>query len=156
MSNISAAAVPLKFSDGTEYSLSPLTDKEIDEIDLWLQGHIIEIARRSLSPTASLAEREETLSLAMREASSYSMLNMKGIKALSNIQGMAHICYVSLLRRHPNIKKDYLRELLQNPDDLETLNIAFEKVNHIEKNGSPSPSATKKKKGQQKLKFTEN
>ena len=142
MGMISAAAIPIEFKNGEQYQLSPLTDKELDEIDLWLQSRLINIARHSLTPDLSKAERDEILAAALRESSKLSVFSAAGIQALSNIQGLTHLCYISLLRRHPNISRDDIRQLFLELENIDIFNEAFARANAIVSTTTPS----KKKK----------
>lgn len=141
MGSITAAAVPAAFivdGEEKEFWLSPLTDKEIDEVDMWLQTRYIDIARRSLE-NCSAAERTETLAIAMQEANSISMLNAQGIAILATITGMTEVAFVSLRKRQPNILKEDVRKWLGINENLMRLNSAFSKANDVgaihEKNG---------------------
>jgi hypothetical protein len=113
---LTAAATPVKFiqdngEETQEYWISPLTDKDFDEIDEWLQARLLSIARKSLPPEATREEREELLSIATREAAKITWTMPAGRQSMSTIPGIAHIAWVSLRKRHPGITEDYLREL---------------------------------------------
>lgn len=140
---ISAAAIPIEFINGEQYQLSPLTDKELDEIDLWMQARLVNIARHSLTPDLSKTARDETLSAALRESSKLSIFSAAGIQALSNIQGITHLCYISLLRRHPDILQEDVRKLFTLPENIDIFNDAFTQANSI---GTTTSNTTKKKK----------
>jgi hypothetical protein len=126
---LSAAPVPIVFSDGSEYLFAPLNDRDTDTIDQWLQSHFIEVARKSLTATATPQEREETLLLAMREAQKINFLTMDGVESLATLNGMTFICWLSLRKNHPDVTQEQLREKLTNPANMECVNQAFARVN---------------------------
>jgi len=126
---MSAAATPITFADGVTYLFAPLTDRQIDQIDEWLQAHVIDVARASLSPEDTPEERDETLTIAMREARKLSLMTTDGIRLLATIPGMTFLCWLSLRREHPEVSQDELRTRLMDPANLERVNGAFLKVN---------------------------
>jgi hypothetical protein len=148
---ITAAPTLIKFVDGTTYKFSPLTDRDLDELDEWLQFKIIDIARRSLPPTATKAEREETLSIAQREACSITFLSPRGVEMMSTLAGMVHLCFISVVKAHPEVTEETFGTLLRNPDNLRVVNEAFTRVNQpaeghvLEKGGTPREKKVRKR-----------
>lgn len=132
---VTAAPAILKFKDGTTYEFSPLTDRDMEELDEWLAARVVENARNSLTPGMTPQEREETLSIAMRVSLEITFLSKTGAKMLSSLDGMVRLCYQSVRKRHPNVTPSQLREQLMKPENLEEINRLFEKVNAV-----PPPS----------------
>lgn len=126
---LTGAPATVIFSNGEEIQFHPLSDRDIGELDEYLQARQIEIARKSLGPECTPEERKETLKLAMEEARSLTVLSPMGARALATIDGMVHLTFISARRSHPNLSKDHLKELLLNPENLERVNEAFSKVN---------------------------
>lgn len=127
---ITAASYPLDLADGTTYQFSPLTDKDIDEIDGWLQARVIENARRSLTPDMTQAERDELQSLAIRESLSVSLISPQGARMLATVQGMTRLVWQSVKRNHPGVTEDQIRAHMLSPENIQRANAAFSKVNN--------------------------
>ncbi len=143
---LTAAAAPLKFDDGTSYQFSPLTDKDMDELDEWLQARLIENARNSLDDKMTQAERDETMSLAMRESLTVSFVTGQGARMLSTLPGMVRLCWQSIKKCHPNVTEAQLREKLLKPGNLDSVNDAFEKVNSLNERSAPSKNRRRAKR----------
>lgn len=126
---VTAAATPLVMNDGTRLQFSPLTDRDIDEIDEWLQARVIDNAQRSLGPSLSQAERDEVLSAAARESLTISMVSPIGARMLATIAGMTRLLWQSVKRNHPEVTEDDLRRHMSNPDNIHRVNTAFAKTN---------------------------
>src|SRR5262245_27878111 len=142
MGRITGAAVPITFSDGKSYEFSPLTDRDIDELDEWVQARIIDMARKSLPPTATLRDREETISLAIREAAQTSISN--NLQVLSSVRGLARVAYYSIRKRHSDVTEEYIRSLFaEDRENIDRVTVAFHRANAltgIETNGEADSS----------------
>jgi hypothetical protein len=128
---VTAVPIPIVFNDGSTYQFSPLTDKDLDELDEWMQSRLIEAARRSLSKSASQEERDETLRVAMREATKLTFLSPDGARMIATLPGMTHLCYLSLRKCHPDVDEPSLHKLLSDPENLSILNEKFDRANHV-------------------------
>jgi len=127
---ITAASVPIKMKDGTEYRFSPLTDKAIDEMENWVKSRIIQIARDSFDENIKPEDKEQLLSIALRQASEVSILSPRSAAMIATLPGMLHLCWLSLCREHPNLVEDDLRRHMMDPENIEIINEAFEMVNN--------------------------
>lgn len=129
MGRITAAPVPCKFGDGTEYYMSPLTDIDMDELDEWVQSRVVENAQRSLRDDMSPAEREEVLGAASRASVEVTWLSGIGAKLMSSIQGMSRIVWLMARHNHAELKLETVRAHLLDQQNLEAARLAFEKAN---------------------------
>lgn len=144
---VSAAPTTIIFENGEEIQFHPLTDKDIGEIDEWLQARVMENARRSLGSDATPAEREETLRIAATASISVSIMSRQGAQMIGTLPGMVHLTWVSARKSHPTLTKEHLASLLLNPENLERVNAAFDKVNSVPKaNPSGNPKRVKRQK----------
>ena len=146
---ITAASVPIKFNDGVEYLYSPLTDKDIDEMDEWLQARSIENARNSLAPGLSAEERQETLSIAIRDSLGITMLSGIGAKMVATVAGMTRLVWQGVKKNHPDVTIEQLRSHLLHPENIREANRVFESTNAVPegklKNGQRTKLAKKRK-----------
>lgn len=117
MSNqkLTAASMPLKIGSKT-FQASPLSDKDLTELDNWVRADFIRTARKSLTPDMSTAEREETLSVAMRIAQTLCAFRGSGARQLASVDGMIRLVWQSVKHNHPNVTEDELRALLLTPE----------------------------------------
>jgi len=107
----SAAPVPVRIGD-RDLLLSPLSDRDFDELSLWYQGRILRIARASLEPESSLAEREETLKAAYAYAATidfFSEFESGGLLAQKEV--MAQFVWRLLRKKQPAYTLDESRKL---------------------------------------------
>jgi len=150
--SITAANVPIKMKDGTEYRFSPLSDKAIDEMENWVKARIIQIARDANrnDENTTPEEKEQLLSIALRQSSEVSILSPRSAAMIATIPGMLHLCWLSLRREHPNIIEDDLRRHMMDPENIDIINEAFEMVNNnpfdANKNGEQVKKNRRKKK----------
>ena len=73
-SHLSNAAAPVTIG-GREYLITALSDRDFDELSLWRQARVLRIARASLDPEASEAERRATLKAAFEYAGEIDFLS---------------------------------------------------------------------------------
>lgn len=113
--------------------MSRLTDRDISELDEWLKAKFIEMARSSLTPGLSSAEREETLGVAMRIAMSMTWMSGQGARIIGTIDGISRLLYQSIKARHPDMTYERTRSFIADPRHMEAniakVNDAFEELN---------------------------
>lgn len=154
--SITAANVPIKMKDGTEYRFSPLSDKAIDEMENWVKSRIIQIAREANrdDDLSTPEQKQELLSIALHQASEVSVLSPRSAAMIATIPGMLHLCWLSLHKEHPELKEDDLRRHMLDPENIDIINEAFEMVNvnpfetSKNKNGEQVKKNRRKKKTQ--------
>lgn len=127
--SMTAASVPLTLKDGTQFRFSPLTDKDVDELEAWVRHRIVHLARESLTAEASAAEREETLTIALTEATKVSIYSPEYAQLLATVPGMLRILWQSLKREHPELTEEKLRHYISDPENIMLINEAFAAVN---------------------------
>ncbi len=141
-----AASAPLTFADGTEYQMSPLTDKDIAELDEWVQARSIRIARMSLSAEADAMERRETMSLAMSEASRLTWMAGEGAAVMATLPGMTRLVWQSVKKSHPDVTERMLAEKLFSPENLNAAIDTYEHLNNIGPNLKKTKATRKGRK----------
>ena len=129
--------------------MSPLTDRDISELDEWVRARYIATARASLEGVTG-PDREETLRIAMDRAMALTWLSGEGLKLIATIDGTARLLWQSIYRSHPDLKYEDLRQLMLDPRNIANVNEAFKELNvgpgkSFQKRG-PKPPVRKKRK----------
>ena len=143
--DVTAAPEPLRMG-GEELRCSPLTDRDMCELDKWLQHRIIQMARDSLSAGATELERADTMDAAVRQASTASWLSPSGAKLMANPDGMSRIIWQMAHRNHPGLTHERVREMMMaDPrSNIEEANRLFEKLNTA---GTSPPKNVHRRRG---------
>ena len=137
-----AAAAPLQFSDGTVYQMSPLSDKDIAELDAWVQSRVIQMARASLLKDAPQSERDETLRIAMQTASSITWLSGQGAQILATVPGWTRLVWQAIKRNHPDVTEEELSAQMFSAENIREVNRVFTEQNVVKE---PAKEPAKKK-----------
>lgn len=148
MSNPQAAPIPLAFNDGTTWRLSPFTDADIAELDRYVQHRYIQMARDSLPPEATKAQREETLAVAMNHAMGLTFMAGMGAKLMASVDGVARVVWQGLRHNHPHITVEEVRAKLFNPVNLLASTEVLAQVNSFaagSRSGKAQPQRKKRK-----------
>lgn len=104
MPQVTAAPFPITMG-GKTYNMSPLTDKDIDEIDNWLKATYLQTARLGLVGLTP-SEREELLGIALDKARALTFTSRDGAKIASTIEGTTRVLWQGLKKNHPEISYD--------------------------------------------------
>jgi len=149
--SLTGASAPLEIGDH-EYQASPLTDKDISELDAWIQADYVKVARASLDENSTKAEREETLAIAMRQAAGLSWMSGTGAKMIATVKGMARLTWQMIHRNHPKVTVAQLQSELFNPENLANAKRIFDKLNLPPEDEDDSDDAKKnaRRKARQK------
>ncbi|HUT10431.1 MAG TPA: hypothetical protein VMY42_08040 [Thermoguttaceae bacterium] len=113
----SAAPAPVRIGD-RDFLLSPLSDRDFDELSLWYQGRVLRIARASLDADSTSRDREETLKAAYAHASSidfFSEFQTGGL--LSQKEALAQFVWRVLRKQQPAFSLDDARKLVTTDTD---------------------------------------
>ena len=148
---------------GVEYSVSPLDDNDMGEIDLWLRTNLIKTARASIPPDASAEEKERIERLAMREAQELSWMSRAGQRQLATLDGICRLLYQTLKKKHPDITFETIRKLVLGDGEapgiaerVNDINTAMELTGHFRQGtqatGAPKDKTRRKgRKGRKKV-----
>lgn len=127
--NVAGAPSVLILENGKELRMSPLTDRDIAELDQWVQARLIQNARKSLPPDATQADRDETLRLAMQESLTVSWLTGVGAKMMLTVDGIARLAWQGVHKNHPDITLDQLQTLMFKEENVKRAYAAFKRAN---------------------------
>jgi hypothetical protein len=125
--------------DGQQWLLAPLTDKDISELDHWLQARTLRIARASLEPGMSDAERREMLDIALDRASRASFLSHHGTEVWFTLEGLTQIYWHMLKHNHPSLSIENLGRMLRDSRNLDEANDGLAILDAPKKNDEPMP-----------------
>lgn len=124
-----AASSPIIFADGTEYQCSPQTDKDIAEIDEWLQCRVNELAVKACRNIDNPAERAELLRIASINAGTVSCATNEGSRMLATVDGWARLTWQAIRKYHPEITFVQIREKMLDPANIELAKEKFRRLN---------------------------
>ncbi len=127
-SDIVAAPVPVTV-EGQEYQVAPLTDLDYEELDNWVRMRILSLARASLTPAMSAAQRDETMRQALETAAGATFVGPLGHRLLSTIDGQAAFLLLSLRHQHPALTVETVRGWIRKPENRTALFDAFDLAN---------------------------
>lgn len=144
---ITGAAVPLKIGD-KEFMMSPLTDRDIVELDLWVQAKYVQIARES-ARDENLQERNRIEELATKTAASLTWMHGTGAQILASVDGMARLVWQAVRKNHPSVSLSELRALMFSEENIKAAQEAFAKANKVPRQ-SVKKGASRKRSQKQK------
>jgi len=104
MPQVTGASHPVKFGDRA-YDMSPLTDKDIDEVDNWLRSTYLQTARLGLEGLNE-EERQELLGVALKTARGLSFMSKDGAKIAGSLDGVTRVVWQGLKVNHPSLTYD--------------------------------------------------
>ena len=128
--DIMATTSPIQIGDKT-FLLSPMTDSDLGYLDRWVQTRHIRMARESLLPDASDAQRELTERIALEQAMGLSWMWGKGLQIINTVEGWATILWTGLRRNHSDLTPDHLVKLLIDPKNLEAAQKQWKDTNAV-------------------------
>ena len=126
----SLTAAPVDFTIGDKtYRMSALTLADAGELDSWLRSRVVAIARASLPPDATPAERQETLSVAMKAAASISWTRDVGSAMAETPEVIVRLFWQGMRRHHHALTFQAALEMFSGPEAIEAAMLAFEQAN---------------------------
>lgn len=137
MSNasITAASLPLEFVETVDgktrkvyLQMSPLSDVDISELDLWVQTRYIRMARQAAADLPQEKQGAE-IEIAQRTAAGLSAFSGAGARMIASVNGMARVVWQSIHAKHPEVSEERIKFLLFNPANLSEANAAFKAAN---------------------------
>ena len=88
--------------DGKIYRMSPLSDKDIGELDNWIRIRVIRLARQALTGEETEIEKRGIMGAAFEYATSLTWLD-KGVEEMGTLSGVARLLWQVLKRNHPEL-----------------------------------------------------
>jgi hypothetical protein len=130
-SRLVGAAVPIVFSDGTELLLAPLNDKDIFELDEWMQSQVVRAAVEGCRDMDE-ATQDRVIKIAVREASGVSLMNGRGAQQIGTIPGVSRLVWQMARGQHPELKIEDVRRHMFDPANVRESYRKFHELNRVE------------------------
>lgn len=125
--------------NGKTYQMSPLSDKDIAELDLWVQKQYMNTVYET-APADPVA-REMHIRIGLDSAATLTWMSGKGKAILTTVAGMTRLLWQTLHKQHPDLKLEDLSADIADPNNLARFNQTFDEVNN---QGKLSPGPQKK------------
>lgn len=126
---LTGASTPVIFSDGFELNLSPLSDKDITELDNWVRARYLYIARSGISENATDEEKDRIERIAQQTAATLCWYLGYGASIMACLDGLCRILYQAAQNNHKGLTYDDLHErLLQQTNNEKFANDAVEDI----------------------------
>jgi hypothetical protein len=144
--NLTGASYPLKIS-GKEFEASAFSERDYDEIDLYIQSKIIEVAKRNLDSLYP-SERTQFLQAAIKAAASSGWGTEEGNRIMLTVEGALRLGWQ--LVKKTGISWEDFHELGRKEDQLTNnllnIDIAYGKLNFSNngEDGEDSPDDSKR------------
>lgn len=136
MPQMTAAPYPVTV-DGRDFRMSPLGDKDFDELTNWVRASVTQMARLSMTDDMDPSERKEMLEAAMALARSLTFGEASTWGYFKNIEGMSRVFFQGLRKCHPALTFKEFQPLVKRQasiDQLVELMAAWTELNVPEKN----------------------
>ena len=91
--DLTGARVELILSNDVTLTLHRLTDRDISELDLWIRGRVVAIARAAITPDMGISERNELTEAGLAKAMKTSWTSGDGNALMSSVEGIARLLY---------------------------------------------------------------
>lgn len=111
------------------FNLTPMSDRDMTELDNWLQAEYVRLARASLPDFCTPEERQETIQMAISKAMTLTFLSGEGAKIMGTVQGMARLIWTNLKRHHPDVSFEELKSYMYDPANIKEANETWRNLN---------------------------
>lgn len=133
------AASPLTLGD-REFRMSQLNDRDISELDEWVQDRIVAVAERSIMrQKLTPSEVERRLAIAYSAAAGATWMSGDGARMIATVDGIARLLWQSIHHNHPDVSYEDLRRLVyEERNSIPRIKAKFKHANglEVEKKGS--------------------
>lgn len=142
-----ATAAPVEIRlGGHSFRMSPLTDRDIAELDHWLRARVIRTARESLSSDTSLEDKQLVIDSAVRVAMSMTWMSGDGARQMATLDGMAQLLWQGIHHNHPTTTPEEIRASLLDPATIEEARETLRRHNFAGNGGQKKTRPRKKGK----------
>lgn len=144
-SNLTKASQPLIFEDGSQIFLSPLSDKDVTELDNWVKARYLHDQRSNIPEDADEETKDRIERIAQQTASTLCWYLGLGATMMVSVDGMTQIVYQSAKRNHPEITYEEIHSKLFIEENLDRANEAITKTENLDANLKKKRVKTKRK-----------
>jgi hypothetical protein len=125
--HITGASAPIKLGDKL-YDVSPLTDKDIAELDAYCRHvHIQTAIDASKGQDSSIVDK--LINAAVMQASAITFMSPQGAAIIKSQNGVARILWHGLKHKHPSLTHEQVRAMMYDPSSIKEANRVFKELN---------------------------
>jgi len=139
--------------EGKTYFASPLTDKDIQELDLFVRQQFMKSVYETLPEDLPDSQKEMAVRQAQITCSRMTFMSGEGSRIISTVPGMTRLTWQMLQHNHPDLTVEDLHSMLLSPENIRKANEVFNEVNSPGKKSKKKPKQHQPKspkKGKQK------
>lgn len=127
---MTAAAQPIEF-DGVVWQMSPLTDRQYDELTEWSRSHVIQAAEIAIRnfPDCTVGEADRLLRVALTVALELTWQSEVGQRLFATPLGVSQMFWQSVVKLKPKATELENRHLFYKPDNVRKVLRAFFDIN---------------------------
>ena len=122
-----AAAYPIRLG-GVDYLVSPLSDKDLAELDNYVRATHIRVAVES-TKSFDAATQAQLRGYAIEQASSITFASEQGAKIMRSLEGIARMLWQGIKHNNPNITVEQVQSYLLDSDARSEANRIFRELN---------------------------
>ena len=122
----------IELGDGNEYTVSAFGLMELEVLETFLQGRVMQAGRASLPTDIEPAEAERMMQPVIAYAMTLSIMDDDGYSKLLNFSGITRLIYYSLKREHPDIKLEKCRDFVNNVEYVTKFMDCIARVNKLQ------------------------
>jgi hypothetical protein len=143
--DVTSSPRPIRLG-GKEYLMSPLSDRDIEELDQWLKSKVIQMAIDAIPQNASDQICRSVLDSANRVAMEISWMSPEGARQMRTLDGMARLFWQSIKINHPEMSHIDVRKCLVDARVVDEALSAFDDLNNLRADSSKKKIRTKRRK----------
>jgi len=150
MGNVVGAPAPFKAMNGEEYMISPLTDKDMGEVDIWLRSRVLGNVMEAMPANLSDQMRARLERQAVKEAAELSWMSPEGMKHLATVDGMCRLLWIGARKNHAGLAYETLHRAVMDDGVKDNVAKNIHKANDALAQAMPNrfrPGQTPPKKG---------
>lgn len=134
--------------DGETYFASPLSDKDIQELDLYVRQQFMSSVYDTLPKGLDQADKDHAIQQAQITCARMTFMSGEGSRIISTVPGMTRLTWQMLHHNHPDLTIEELYKKLMSPANINAVNEKFREVNSIgtKKPKQHQPRSPKKRK----------
>ena len=117
--------MPVKFHGGVEYLFSPLTDGDMDELDLWARAQMVRVAMEAVKDQQPRFQAA-VAATAARESLIVSWADTSGTR-----EGVARMIWQSVKRKHPTVTYEQCQSHARVPQNVDACLVAYGELNKV-------------------------
>lgn len=127
----------VELDDGTEWTVSSLGLLELEALETFIQGRVMNAGRASLPEDITPQVEERMMQPVIAYAMNTNITDDDGFTKLLNFSGITRLIYHSLKRSHPDITLEKCRQFVATGPDMKKFLDTIVRVNKLKYQGAP-------------------